>query len=94
MVIETTNFSELQQEASISLTPNGKVIERFTRVSEDQIDYEFIVDDANYYSQAWRGESRFRKTDSKVYEFACHEGNYALSAILAGARREELDSEN
>lgn len=93
LVVETTNFSEMQEEASISLTKEGKVIERFTRVSDEQMDYEFIVEDPVYYAQAWRGEARFLKTDSKVYEFACHEGNYALSAILAGARREEIESE-
>lgn len=92
LVVETTNFSEMQEEASISLTKQGKVIERFTRVSDEQMNYEFIVEDPVYYAQAWRGEARFLKTDSKVYEFACHEGNYALSAILAGARREEIES--
>lgn len=92
LVVETTNFSEMQEEASISLTKEGKVIERFTRVSDEQMNYEFIVEDPVYYAQAWRGEARFLKTDSKVYEFACHEGNYALSAILAGARREEVES--
>lgn len=90
LVVETTNFHPLQEEASIPLTSNGKVIERFTRVADDKIRYEFTVDDPVYYDRPWRGEARFLRAQGNVYEFACHEGNYALSAILGGARREEL----
>ncbi|MEZ5488689.1 MAG: hypothetical protein R3F50_00020 [Gammaproteobacteria bacterium] len=93
LVVETTNFNSLQEEASVSLTTDARVIERFTRVSEEQLNYDFIIDDPVYYTQPWRGESRFLATDDKVYEFACHEGNYALGAILGGARRQELDEE-
>ena len=93
LVVETTNFSPLQEEASISLSSSGRVLEKFTRVSDLQILYEFTVEDPRYYSQAWHGEGRFLATESKVYEFACHEGNYALSGILAGARREEHDQQ-
>lgn len=91
LVVETTNFSHMQEEAAISLTSNGRVIERFTRVSAEQIVYEFTVDDPTYYSQAWHGELSFLSTPNAVYEFACHEGNYAMSGILAGARRAEHD---
>jgi len=93
LVVETTNFSPMQQEAAVSLTAKGRVIERFTRVSDQQIVYEFTVDDPNYYSQPWHGELSFLATESKVYEFACHEGNYAMSGILAGARRQEHDQQ-
>ena len=89
LVVETTNFGPLQREASISLSTEAKVLERFTRVSDAQILYEFTIEDATYYSQPWHGEARFLATEDKVYEFACHEGNYALSGILAGARRQE-----
>ena len=91
LVVETTNFSPMQEDASISLSTNARVLERFTRVSDEQILYEFTVDDPKYYSQPWRGEARFLATEDKVYEFACHEGNYALSGILTGARRQEHD---
>lgn len=94
LVVETTNFSPMQQEAAISLTSNGRVIERFTRVSDQQILYEFTVDDPSYYSRPWHGELSFLASESKVYEFACHEGNYAMSGILAGARRAEHDEQN
>ena len=93
LVVETTNFSPMQEEAAISLTSSGQVVERFTRVSEEQIVYEFTVDDPEYYSQPWHGELSFLSTPSKVYEFACHEGNYAMSGILAGARRAEHDQQ-
>ena len=93
LVVETTNFSPMQEEAAISLTNSGKVVERFTRVSKEQIVYEFTVDDPAYYSQPWHGELSFLSTPSKVYEFACHEGNYAMSGILAGARRAEHDQQ-
>ena len=93
LVVETTNFSPMQEEAAISLTSSGQLVERFTRVSEEQIVYEFTVDDPEYYSQPWHGELSFLSTPSKVYEFACHEGNYAMSGILAGARRAEHDQQ-
>ena len=93
LVVETTNFSPLQEEASTGLSTNARVQERFTRISDEQIDYEFTVEDPKYYSQAWHGIARFLATDDKVYEFACHEGNYALPGILAGARRQEHDEQ-
>lgn len=91
LVVETTNFSPMQEQASISLSTNAQVTEKFTRVSDEQIIYEFTIDDPKYYSQPWRGELSFLATDEKVYEFACHEGNYAMEGILAGARRQEMD---
>ena len=69
----------------------GKIIERFTRYSDDQILYEFEVSDPVYYTEDWRGEMTFNTTDTKPYEYACHEGNYGLTGILAGARRSELE---
>ena len=89
LVVETKKFSPMQKEAAISLSIGGQVAERFTRVSEEQIIYEFTVDDPEYYSQPWHGELSFLSTPSKVYEFACHEVNYAMSGILAGVRRTE-----
>ncbi len=91
LVVETTNFSPMQEAASISLSSTGRVLERFTRVSDEQILYEFSVEDPKYYARPWHGEARFLAMDSRVYEFACHEGNYAMSGILAGARRQERD---
>jgi hypothetical protein len=89
LVAETTQFSPHHQNMMIPLSPNAKVIEKFTRVSKDQILYEFAVDDPSRYSQPWRGEMSLNATRDLVYEYGCHEGNYALSGILLGAREAE-----
>jgi hypothetical protein len=97
LVVETTNFNPAQpiqigQGAtyrSIPISPSLKVMERFTRVGARTIKYEFTVEDPDTFSTAWRGEIPFNYTDQPIYEYACHEGNYALPGILAGAREEE-----
>jgi hypothetical protein len=73
----------------VGLTPKGKVTERFTRVSAKQIFYEFTVEDPFFYKQPWRGELSFNASTDALYEYACHEGNYAMTGILAGAREQE-----
>ena len=55
----------------------------------DEILYEFEVNDKKAYRDIWKGEMPLRATDAKIYEYACHEGNYAMANILAGARAEE-----
>ena len=67
----------------------AEVTERFTRTSENEILYEFEVDDKKAYRDIWKGEMPLRATNEKIYEYACHEGNYAMANILAGARAEE-----
>lgn len=92
LVVETINLHPQQAPRnSAPLSDEGKVIERFSRYSDDQILYEFEVTDPQYYSETWRGEMSFNATDTRPYEYACHEGNYGLIGILAGARRLELD---
>ena len=92
LVVETVNLHPQQAPRnSAPLTDSGKIIERFSRYSDDQILYEFEVTDPNYYTETWRGEMSFNATDTKPYEYACHEGNYGLIGILAGARRAEVD---
>lgn len=71
------------------MTENAEVTERFTRISEDEILYEFSVDDDLAYKDLWSGEMPLRKAEGKIYEYACHEGNYSMANILAGAREEE-----
>lgn len=94
LVVETVNLHPQQAPRnSASLSEQGKVIERFTRYSDEQILYEFEVMDPMYYSEAWSGEMVFNATDTKPYEYACHEGNYGLPGILAGARRLEMDEQ-
>ena len=92
-MVETRNLHPQQAgSGQVNLSDEGRVIERFTRYSDDQIFYEFEVDDPVYYTQVWRGEMSFNTTDSRMYEYACHEGNYGLPGILAGERRAEADA--
>lgn len=96
LVVETTQFNpgesvRLNYNQSFYMSPNAKVIERFTRISEKEIFYEFSVDDPEIYSQVWRGEMILNAEPEQIYEYACHEGNYALPGILAGAREEERE---
>jgi hypothetical protein len=89
LVIETTQFHPLQLSSTVPLTKRGRVVERFTRVSSKQLLYEFTVEDASLYTRPWRGELSFSAGDAPLYEYACHEGNYAMTGILAGAREQE-----
>jgi hypothetical protein len=66
-----------------------KFIERLTRVAPNQIRYQFTIDDPATFSAAWGGELNMNASTDPLYEYACHEGNYALPGILAGAREEE-----
>ena len=96
LVVETTNFHPGQSfRAAIKhrlyLSPEATVTERFTRTSDGEILYQFRVDDPETFTQAWRGELPLLATDERIFEYACHEGNYALPGILAGARAEEAD---
>ena len=85
LVVETTNLHPMQQYSS----PDMKVTERFSRVAEDVLLYEFTIDDPTTYTEPWGGQVPMVALDDKLYEYACHEGNYALSNILQGARYEE-----
>ncbi|MBI1360902.1 MAG: hypothetical protein GC155_11545 [Alphaproteobacteria bacterium] len=84
LVVETRNLHPLQARGRIPLSDQGKVIERFRRVSPVEIFYQFEVDDPVNYSQVWKGEMTLRKSKEQVYEYACHEGNYAMPGILRG----------
>lgn len=87
LVVDTTNFnSEYSFRGSDS---NLHLIERFTRVSPGVIQYEFTVDDPTTFIKTWTARIPLNKTSERVYEYACHEGNYALADILAGARDAE-----
>lgn len=84
LVVETRNVHPLQARGRVPLSPEGKVTERFRRVSDVEIDYQYTVDDPSSYSQVWKGQMPLRLSTEKVYEYACHEGNYALPGILRG----------
>jgi hypothetical protein len=85
LVVVTKNVHPIQESSgAVPISETGKVTERFTRVSDKEIFYEYTVEDPKYYSQPWKGEMPLRMSTEKVFEYACHEGNYALPGILAG----------
>jgi hypothetical protein len=89
-VAETVNVHPQQQaQGPIYFSERGKVTERFTRISAEQTLYEFEVDDPVYYTQPWRAQIGLSARNESVYEYACHEGNYAMENILRGARTQE-----
>jgi hypothetical protein len=95
LIVETVNINPQQmQQSSVPISAAGKITERFTRYSDTEIVYQFTVDDSNLYSQPWTAELSFHVTDGRLYEYACHEGNYAMPGILAGARRAERETES
>ncbi len=88
LVVETTNIP--QSQAFSGSWKNLKVTEKFRRVAEDRMLYQFTVEDPDTWDAAWGGEYEFHPLDTqRLYEYACHEGNYALHGILSGARVEE-----
>ena len=94
LVIETTNLHPLQRFNG-NPSDNLKVIERLTRVDQSTINYEFTVIDPETYTAEWGGEVPMKALEGLIYEYACHEGNYALGGILSGARyQERLEEEN
>jgi hypothetical protein len=87
LVIETTNFND--KVAFQGSSQDLKVTERLTRTGGETIQYEFTVEDPHTWTQPWRAEMPFIKTDGPIFEHACNEGNYSMSNMLAGARLEE-----
>jgi hypothetical protein len=86
LVVETRNVNPIQRGY---ISAEGKVIERFSRWNKDQILYQFTVDDPSQYTQPWKGEIPLNISAEPLYEYACHEGNYAMKGILQGAREQE-----
>ena len=89
LVVETTNFNDTP--ALGLATRNLKVTERFSMIDHDAMLYNFTVEDPTVWQDKWSGEYPWPKTEHSIYEYACHEGNYAMGNILRGARRLERD---
>ena len=84
LVVETTNFSD-----KTNVRGSGeqlRLTERFTRADAKTLLYEFTVDDPGSFVRPWTAVLPMSKTDDQIYEYACHEGNYAMTGILRGAR--------
>ena len=95
LVAETTNFNPgdaLKIPLGYYISPQARVTELFTRMGPDAMSYSFTVDDPATFKTPWRAEMVFRTSKGPMLEYACHEGNYSLPGILAGARREEAQA--
>jgi len=91
LVVETTNFTPaaLLRYGRLRISGGATVVERFTRTSAQELLYQVAVTDPDLYTQTWRAELPFQASKARILEDACHEGNYSLAGILAGARAEE-----
>jgi hypothetical protein len=87
LVVESKNFNGKNPFQGSS--ENLRLVERFTRVDEHTLRYQFTVDDPSTWTRSWSAEVPWAKTIGPLFEHACHEGNYGLANILAGARAEE-----
>ena len=90
LVTETKNVNPIQEGRTLTpVSSQGTVTERFTRIARNELLYQFTVEDPVHYTQAWSGEYAFKPAKGQIYEYACHEGNYAMEGILRGARMDE-----
>jgi hypothetical protein len=96
LVVETTGFrSDDAYRLSVGVGrpilvgPDSKVVERFSRIADGELLYQFTVEDPAIYAKPWLAEYSMKRTSEPMYEFACHEGNYSLPGILKGARMGE-----
>ena len=87
LVVETSNFSD--KRGWRNSTKNMKLVERFTRVDADTLEYEFTVIDPATWTSSWTASIPMQRNDLTLFEYACHEGNYAMPNILAGERQRE-----
>lgn len=93
LVVDTTNFTD--RPALFGADRNLHVVERFRRLDEQTLLYQFTVDDPTVWTQPWSGEYTWTATEEKLYEYACHEANYSMENVLKGARlleREAMDA--
>jgi hypothetical protein len=87
LVVETTNYSD--GAMMMGASRDMRITERYTRVSADYINHSITVEDPKTWTTPWTFMVRLKRTDDLIYEYACHEGNYSMSGILAGARLDE-----
>ena len=96
LVVETTNLTEKAHEQRVEManvvfgiSEHVRLVERFTRVDADTIDYQFTVTDPTTYATPWTASIPMTAIEGPLFEYACHEGNYALPNMLRGARADE-----
>jgi hypothetical protein len=101
LIVETTNLNDISDRAinrmlgivMFGTSATARVLERFTRLDADTIDYQVTVDDPETYTKPWTAAIPMTKLQGTLFEFACHEGNYGMVGILAGHRAEEKAAE-
>lgn len=96
LVVESKYFhsrypGRFSPDHSFLISDQATVTEWFSRIADDEILYQFKVDDLVYYTAPWRGETHFLRTNDQVFEYACHEGNYSLPSILRAVRIKETE---
>jgi hypothetical protein len=88
LIVDTTNFS--QKANFMGSAENLHLVERFTRIAPDEIRYQMTVDDPSTWTKPWTAVLRLKQTQDKMYEVACHEGNFqVMEGMLLGARAQE-----
>jgi len=94
LVVETTNFRKEDGVTYGGSNPETfKIVERFTRVGPDQLNYEFTVEDPQTWTRPWTARIPWNKIQDQLYEYACHEDNYDIVHLLHGAREREKRGE-
>lgn len=92
LVVETENYSKAGSFRGAS--ENLRVVERFTRVGRDVLEWRITFEDPTTWESPWTMMIPLSRSDDAIFEYACHEGNYALEGVLAGARAEERAAES
>jgi hypothetical protein len=97
LVVDTTNFNDAggfygSAGGNFGWDRNLHLTERFRLLDADTLLYQFEIDNPTAYTQRWKGELTFSRTEGPIYEYACHEGNYALPNMLSGHRTSERES--
>ncbi len=98
LVVETTNYRDNTGSFNTLTAAWGSgrdlhLVERFRRVDADTLLYEFTIDDPKTFTRTFTGSIPMKATAGPIYEYACHEGNYAMEGMLRGARTVERSSE-
>jgi hypothetical protein len=89
LVVDTTNFTGKTQFNGSS--DQLHVVERIRRIDANTLLYRFTIEDPSTWDRAWTGEYPWKATKDQIYEYACHEGNYAMGGMLRGARQKEAE---
>lgn len=98
LVVETKHFTpsdtgRIAMSITFRVSPQATVTERITRVSNDELNYVFTVDDPMNYTRPWTGETHFMRSNDSLLEYACHEANYSLTFILQGGRARDVHTQ-